>query len=93
MNGYDENLKFKNTRSIRKSIKDENLLKKAEQLLFIEGRVVKVPIINEKGEEDEIILLTNLTENEANTYEVASLYETRWEIEVNYDRLKKIKWT
>lgn len=88
MNGYDEEMKFSNTSSRRRSIKDENLLKKAEKLLFIEGRVIKIPILDENEEEDEMILLTNLPYKIASTYEIAGLYKDRWEIEVNYDRLK-----
>lgn len=65
------------------------LLKKAEKLPYIEGRVVKVPIINEKDEKDELILLTNLPQNKLDGYEIADLYRDRWKIEVNYDRLKK----
>ena len=86
MNGHDEILKISNTSSRRRSIKDPDLLEKAEKLLFIEGRVIKVPLINEKDEEDEPILLTNLSKE--HDYEIANLYKDRWEIEVNYDRLK-----
>ena len=88
MKNFDENLRFSNTTSRRQNIKDENLLKKAKKLPYIEGRVVKVPIINENDEEDELILLTNLPQNKFNGYEIAGLYRDRWEIEVNYDRLK-----
>ena len=35
-----------------------------------------------------MVLLTNLTENQANIFELGGLYAKRWEIEVNYDRLK-----
>ena len=88
MKNSDENLKISNTSERRRSITDENLLKKAEKLLWIEARVIKIPIINSNNEEDELILLTNLHQNEFNTYEIAGLYAERWEIEVNYDRLK-----
>ena len=88
MKNFDENLRFSNTTARRQNIKEENILKKAKKLPYIEGRVVKVPIINEKDEEDELILLTNLLQDKFNGYEIAGLYRERWEIEVNYDRLK-----
>ena len=88
MKNFDEYLKFNNTGERRRKIKDKNILKKAEKLLYIEGRVVKVPIINEKDEKDELILLTNLPQNKLDGYEIADLYRDRWKIEVNYDRLK-----
>ena len=72
----------------RKSIRDENLLEKAKKLPYIEARVIKIPIINSENKEDELILLTDLPEHKFNTFEIAGLYKDRWEIEVNYDRLK-----
>ena len=88
MKNSDEYLKFNNTGERKRKIKDKNILKKAEKLLYIEGRVVKVPIINEKDKKDELILLTNLPQNKLDIYEIADLYRDRWKIEVNYDRLK-----
>ena len=88
MQNSDENLKIKNTTKRRKTIKDENLLKKAKKLPWIEARVIKIPIINSEAKEEIMILLTNLPNNEFNMYEITGLYAERWEIEVNYDRLK-----
>ena len=88
MKNFDEYLRFSNTGDIKRKIKDKNILKRAEKLLYIEGRVIKVPIINEKDKKDELILLTNLPQNILDGYEIADLYRDRWEIEVNYDRLK-----
>lgn len=88
MEKCDENLKIKNTAERRKSINDENILKKAEKELWIEARVIKMPIINTHDKEETLILLTDLPEKEFNMYEIAGLYAERWEIEVNYDRLK-----
>lgn len=88
MKNFDEYLRFSNTGDRRRKIKDKNILKRAEKLLYIEGRVIKVPIINEKDKKDELILLTNLPQNILDGYEIADLYRDRWEIEVNYDRLK-----
>ena len=88
MKNFDEYLRFSNTGYRRRKIKDKNILKRAEKLLYIEGRVIKVPIINEKDKKDELILLTNLPQNILDGYEIADLYRDRWEIEVNYDRLK-----
>lgn len=88
MNSMDEILKINNTTGRRQNIQDENLLNTAKKLPYIESRIVKIPIINQDGEEDELILLTNLKNNKANTFEIAGLYKDRWEIEVNYDRLK-----
>lgn len=88
MESDDENIKIKNITSRRKNITDENILKKLEKIAYIPARVVKMPIINEKGKEEKMILLTDLPKNKFNTYEIAGLYAERWEIEVNYDRLK-----
>ena len=88
MKNFDEYLRFSNTGYRRRKIKDKNILKRAEKLLYIEGIVIKVPIINEKDKKDELILLTNLPQNILDGYEIADLYRDRWEIEVNYDRLK-----
>ena len=88
MNSMDELLKIKNTHNIRQNIKDKDILNQAKELLYIKSRIAKIPIINENDEEDEMILLTNLTEDEANIFELGELYSDRWEIEVNYDRLK-----
>ena len=88
MKNSDEYLRFTNTAKRRQQIKDENILKRAEKLLYIEGRVIKVPIINEMDKEDEMILLTNLPQNKLDGFEIANLYRHRWKIEVNYDRLK-----
>ena len=84
----DENLKISNITSRRKSIKDENILEKAKKLLYIEARIIKLPIINQNNKKDQIIMLTNLSQKKFNAYEIAELYRQRWEIEVNYDRLK-----
>lgn len=88
MTTFDETLQISNTGSRRKTIRDENLLKKAEKLPYIEARIIKIPIINSENKEDELILLTDLPEHKFNTFEIAGLYKDRWEIEVNYDRLK-----
>ena len=89
MTGIDEILNINNTSSRRQNIEDENLLKYAKTLPYIKARVIKLPIINSDNETEDLILLTNLSNKEANTYEIAGLYKDRWEIEVNYDRLKK----
>ena len=88
MTGIDEILNINNTSSRRQNIEDENLLKYAKTLPYIKTRVIKLPIINSDNETEDLILLTNLSNKEANTYEIAGLYKDRWEIEVNYDRLK-----
>ena len=88
MKSCDEIIKFQNSSPRRKQISDENLKKQAEKLLYIEGRVIKLPYTNQKGEEDEMILLTNLPQYKYNIFEIGGLYQDRWEIEVNYDKLK-----
>ena len=88
MTTMDEILQIKNKSSRRISIKDENILEIAKKLLHIEARIVNIPIINIENETDELRLLTNLSPEEYDTLEVGELYRQRWEIEVNYDRLK-----
>lgn len=88
MQQMDEILKIENTHNRRQNIKDKNILKDVKKLPYIQTRVAKIPIINQEGNKDEMVLLTNLTENQANIFELGGLYAKRWEIEVNYDRLK-----
>ena len=97
MSSLDENLKIANTSNRRQNISDEELLEQAKELQWIEARILKLPIKNnentdnkdsEDSENEELILLTDLPEDEYNTLQIAELYEDRWEIEVNYDRLK-----
>ena len=88
MENIDENLKIKNTAERQRSITDENLLKKAKKEPWIEARVIKIPKDDSDDKKDKLIFLTNLSSKEFNAYEIAGLYEARWEIEVNYDRLK-----
>lgn len=88
MTKIDENLKIRNITSRRKAIKDENILKKAKELPYIEARIIKLPIINQNNKKDQLIILTNVYRKKFNAYEIADLYRQRWEIEVNYDRLK-----
>ena len=88
MTTMDEILQIKNKSSRRISIKDENILEIAKKLLHIETRIVNIPIINIKNETGELRLLNNLSTEEYGTLEIGELYRQRWEIEVNYDRLK-----
>lgn len=88
MESMDEKVKIKINGSRRRSVHEEDLKKEAEQLQFIEPRILKIPILNEDDEEDELILLTNLEPEEFSYIEIAETYRDRWEIEVNYDRLK-----
>ena len=88
MTSMDEVLQISNTSSRRKAIKDEHLLEAAKKLPYIKSRIVKIPIVNPKEETEDMILLTNLSSKVANTFEIGGLYSNRWEIEVNYDRLK-----
>ena len=88
MTSYDEILRISNTSGRRQSIKDVQLLEKAKKLPWIEARILKIPIPRDDGEDEDLILLTDLPQNKFNTFEIAGLYNDRWEIEVNYDRLK-----
>ena len=64
------------------------IVEAAKKLPYIKARIVKIPIINSDEENEDMILLTDLPSKMANTTEVGKLYRHRWEIEVNYDRLK-----
>ena len=88
MTDIDEVLRLNNTGRRRRNISDEKLLKEAEKLLYIESRVLKIPFINGEDEMEELRLLTNLPKHKVNTFEIAGLYKDRWEIEVNFDKLK-----
>jgi hypothetical protein len=68
----------------RRSIKNEELKAKAEELKYVNLRIVNVELNNGEIE----TLLTNLPDEIASHKELKELYGERWQIEKGYDVLK-----
>lgn len=82
--GEDEylNIELKNNRI--QNFKDDKLLEKIQNKDYFKRRFVNIEL---KTKEIET-LLTNLTPEIASKEELNELYKIRWEIEVNYDKMK-----
>jgi len=79
----DEWVDINLNKSRTNNVKNEYLKAKAEELDYLNLRIVNVPI--KSGTET---LLTNLPEDIASPAELKNLYGERWEIEKGYDVLK-----
>ena len=71
-------------------IKIPELRKKYEKERYVDLRVTKVEITNPKGETYIETLLSNLPMDKFSKNELKELYNLRWTIETDYDRLKNI---
>ena len=80
----DEYLNIKLINNRTQNIKNEVLLKKIENKKYISRRFVNYKIT----EKTKITLLTNLPPEFASLSELKELYNIRWKIETNYDKMK-----
>ena len=80
----DEYLNIKLINNRTQNIKNKVLLKKIENKKYISGRFVNYKIT----EKTKITLLTNLAPEFASLSELKELYNIRWKIETNYDKMK-----
>lgn len=80
----DEYLNIKLINNRTQNIKNNVLLKKIENKKYISGRFVNYKIT----EKTKITLLTNLAPEFASLPELKELYNIRWKIETNYDKMK-----
>lgn len=80
----DEYLDIKLTNNRTQNIKDETLLKQIENKEYISRRFVNY----KTTDKTTITLLTNLSPEFASLTELKELYTIRWQIEINYDKMK-----
>ena len=81
--GDDEYLDIKLTDSRTQKVTDETLFKQIENKKYITRRFV-----NYKIKKETVILLTNMSPEFASLSELKDLYTIRWQIEMNYDKMK-----
>ena len=84
MKTRDETVQIEINSNRKQNIKDKNIKKQANKMEYYTTRISK-PILN-TGETE--ILFTNIPETEANTNKLRELYNMRWEIELNYEKIK-----
>jgi len=80
----DEFISINLKRSRTKNIKNDDLREKADEIDFLDLRIVDIEL--ETGEIESLI--TNLPEEIASKEELKELYGERWQIEKGYDVLK-----
>ena len=85
MKTRDETVQIEINSNRKQNIKDKNIKKQANKMEYYTTRISK-PILNTGKTE---ILFTNIPETEANTNKLRELYNMRWEIELNYEKIKK----
>lgn len=84
----DEYLNIKlNTNRIQ-NIKDENIKKQAKELKTLRRRFVNHTLKTSKKKNTNETLLTNLPPEIASYEDLKHLYNDRWEIELNYEKIK-----
>ena len=76
------NIKLTNNRT--QNIKNDDLMKKLENKKYINRRFINYNIT----EKTTITLLTNLSPELASLSELKELYDIRWKIETNYEKIK-----
>ena len=86
----DEILRLYLNNNRTKLIKDKELREKFEKERYIDLRVTKVEITNPKGETYTETLLSTLKMDLFSKQDLKELYNLRWTIETDYDRLKNI---
>lgn len=86
----DEILRLYLNNNRTKLIKDKELREKFEKERYIDLRVTKVEITNPKGETYIETLLSTLKMDLFSKQDLKELYNLRWTIETDYDRLKNI---
>ena len=84
MKTRDENIQIEINSNRTQNIKDKNIKKQAENMEYYNTRVSK-PLLDNGVTE---ILFTNIASEEANMQKLKELYSMRWEIELNYEKIK-----
>jgi hypothetical protein len=84
MKSRDETVQLEINTNRTQNIKDKNIKKQALHLEYYQTRISK-PLLDNGVTE---ILFTNITESEADIHKLKELYKMRWEIELNYEKIK-----
>lgn len=84
MNSRDETVQLEINSNRIQNIKDKNIKKQVSNMEYYQTRISKSLLDNGVTE----ILFTNLTETEVNIHKLKELYKMRWEIELNYEKIK-----
>ncbi|RAP52589.1 MAG: hypothetical protein BZ138_02820 [Methanosphaera sp. rholeuAM270] len=82
------NLKLNSTRT--KNIRNHTIKEKVKTMQYLRLRIVNIPIKQNDGTVITETLITNLPPEKATPDELKKLYEKRWDIEKNYDKMKNI---
>ena len=90
LNSDDEILRLYLNNKRTKLITIPELREKYEKERYIDLRVTQIEITNPKGETYKETLLSNLPMDEFVKQDLKELYNLRWTIETDYDRLKNI---
>ena len=90
LNSDDEIMRLFLNNKRTKLITNPELREKFEKERYIDLRVTKVKITNPEGTTYTETLLSNLPMNEFTKQDLKELYNLRWTIETDYDRLKNI---
>ena len=88
MESNDEYLDIKLNSNRIQNIKDENLKLQAKNMKIISKRFVNHELKDCEGKKSNETLLTNLPPEIASYEELKNLYNDRWEIELNYEKIK-----
>ena len=84
MQSRDETVQIGINSNRTQNIKDKNIKKQVEQMEYYQTRISK-PLLDNGVTE---ILFTNIPETEADINKLKELYKMRWEIELNYEKIK-----
>ena len=84
MKSRDETVQLEINSNRTQNINDKNIKKQALNMKYYQTRISK-PLLDNNVTE---ILFTNITESEADIHKLKELYKMRWEIELNYEKIK-----
>lgn len=88
MESNDEYLDIKLTSNRIQNIKDEKIKKEAKEMKYLRRRFVNHKLKTSKKKITNETLLTNLPPELASPEDLKNLYNDRWEIELNYEKIK-----
>ena len=90
MKTNDENIEIKINATRTQNFHDEKLKKQALEMRRTKIRIKEIELTTKTGKKYTEILASNIPLNEFTTHDLKELYNKRWKIETNFDRLKNI---
>lgn len=90
MKTNDETIDLTINRTRTQNFHDEELKKQAREKRSTEIRITEIELTTKTGKKYTEILASNLPFNEFTTLDLKEIYNKRWKIETNFDRLKNI---